>query len=220
MHSTQETTYSIEDFNYSLTTCLLDRIKIHGTIESGAYRYYENRVGKGGLISELEFDVFSVVRNQFGDSVSIHDIGGGIGSLAMLFAFYGYHSVNIERDRRRAKAAEEIWDALPKIYEQFHNKFSVINSEFPLTLDEPMDVSNTVAVITNLVGTIPDATQVAMIKRLRDYRGLILDTQKFCCARATQLEYETLDAMFKSYGFTKSTVVLDLGTQGRYVSYS
>lgn len=220
MLSTQEIPYSVEDFNYSLTSGLLDRIDTLGPDLSGAYRYYENRVNNGNLISKDEADVFSVVRSIFDDSISIHDIGGGIGSLAMLFAFYGHQSVNIERNRKRVEAADGVWSTLPKRYEQVQSNFSTINSEFPLVSDEPMDVSNTIAVITNLIGTITDTTQLAMIKRLRDYRGVVLDTQKFCCARETQAEYDTLNATFESYGFTKITVVLDLGSQGRYVSYS
>ncbi len=195
---------------------LKQRIDDLGVTDSGAYNFYFARIDRNKLTSDTEIRLRDLILKSVDNIRSIHDLGAGIGSLAMSFASVGIKAVAIEREERRFKAMQAIHAAIAKEYPEVAEKFKLLFAPFPSESVKANIDSMTIAIATNFIATITPAQQLEIIQSMADYSTAFIDVQRFCEKRCTHEEYQDLINTFLENGFTNAEEVLDLGNGGIY----
>jgi len=221
--SFNDVTDQIDAVDLSATNALTQRISEMGVMDSGAYNFYNVRAERKRLTIPLELKVRDLILEMAAefDFDNIHDIGAGIGTLAMSFAAKGVPAVAVERDSRRHAAMVAIHEAVGVSHSDVASLFTPLLAAIPSAEVEAARSRNgSVAVITNFVATIPADIQLEIISALSEYVFAIIDVQRYCETRMTPEDYASVVTMFLDNGFDNAEKVLDLGSEGVYYRFT
>lgn len=194
---------------------LQDRIRLLGIAKSGAYDHYNRQLADGFPIPAGELVVLDLVRRRLPDLQSYHEIGSGLGTLPLMLAHDGFASVGIERDEARHLTATAILRELSNDLPHIASNCRLIGAAFPGAVAD-LDVSNSLAILTDFVSTQAPEDHVRLRGRLAQYRYVLLDLQRFCDKRDTKDEQEGLVEELVSCGLSPCDVDIDLDSAGRY----
>jgi capsular polysaccharide transport system permease protein len=194
---------------------LRERIGLLGVDRSGAYEHYNLKLELGLPIPPYEIAIVDLVTSRLPRLRSYHEIGSGLGTLPLMLAYEGLPSVGIERDERRHLTATTILRDLSARFPQIENGCRLIGANFPEAVTD-LDVSDSMAVVTDLMSTQSPQEYARLCRGLAQYRYVLIDLQRFCISRTSTGEYRQLIAELQSQGLLPCEEVLDFGGGGYY----
>lgn len=152
------------------------RIETMGAENSGAYNFYEVRVGRGSLFTGYELELAALLDRLERKPSMVHEIGVGWGQLSFLLAALGIDTVALEIDRRRYAAGAALHAVIEAADPALAQRSRVLHEKFPSPELEP---EGAMAVATNLVFTTSAAERRAIIAALGRYPSAIIDIDRF-----------------------------------------
>ena len=211
------TPLSVDELDKSAVVTMSERIAALGETESGAYGFYKVRVDREQMITRYERELVDSVFDRDPQIAEIHDIGAGLGSIAIAVAAKGVRAVMLEYDRRRAAAANVIISNMEKTWPSMAGRLSVAQGSFPETVPKRHKKRGQFAAIaTNVMGTLPSEIEDKMIAGLTQYDVVYIDVQRFCVSRKTEDEIDGLLARISAAGLTSQELLVEFGDFGRY----
>jgi hypothetical protein len=203
--------------NAMLIEVLKARLDTMGEKESGLYYFYKARLDRKELFPPQERKLIDVVIERFDQSWTVHDIGAGIGTMALGFAIKGHDSYAIERDRRRAAAMAAMKKALCGDFPAISMRFHILNVAFPShVVAEAVVPNRTLGIVSNLVGTSSQQEQGNFLATLVRYPAAIVDVQRFGIARPQEREWKEVVRRLEQLSGEAWELVSDSGAQGKY----
>lgn len=199
---------------------MADRIAKLGELESGAYGFYATRVARQQLITPSEVKIRDLIVENEQQLTCIHDVGAGLGTLALAFACKGVDAYAIDRDRRRFEAMQQVHAQMKIAFPECAAKYHPVFASVPSIEVKAHQTKDTIAVLTNFVATIPEDVQILIIEELSTYHASYVDVQRFCKSRVAQEDYLPLIDTFLQHGFTSAEPVLNLGNNGMFYRFS
>lgn len=194
---------------------LSERIRLLGIAKSGAYEHYNLQLSNGFPIPAGELEVLDLVRRKWPSFRSYHEIGSGLGTLPLMLAYDGFASVGIERDEGRHLTATAILREVSTDLPHIESNCRLIGAAFPDAVAD-LDVSDSMAILTDFVSTQTPRDYVRLCKRLAQYRYVLLDLQRFCVKRDTKDEQARLIEELAAYGLSPCGDDIDLDSEGYY----
>jgi capsular polysaccharide transport system permease protein len=211
----QTSTAAPEAIRQYTVQVLSERIRLLGISRSGAYEHYDAQLAKGFPIPPGEVAIFNLIKRNFPKLRSYHEIGSGMGTLPLMLAHDGFAAVGIDRDERRHLSATAILHEISASQPQIESNCRLIGAPFPDAVVD-LDVSDSMAILTDFVSTQSPLDYVRLCRRLADYRYILVDLQRFCAKREGKEEQEELVKEFASYGISARDEVIDLGDNGYF----
>jgi hypothetical protein len=207
----------IDAINAILIEALQSRLARMGDLHSGLYNFYKNRLERGDLFPMQERKLVDVLAERLNSSWTVHDIGAGIGTLALAFSARGYNSYAIERDRRRVAAMQEMKEALSIRFPAVAAHFHILKAAFPSAVTAQTVVSGrTVGVVTNLVATLSRQEQDDFLDSLVQYPAAVIDVQRFGISRLADSEWTEVVRLIESKSRRPWELISDSGANGKY----
>ena len=194
---------------------LSERIRLLGIAKSGAYEHYNLQLANGFPIPAGELEILDLVRRELPNFRSYHEIGSGLGTLPLMLAHDGFASVGIERDEGRHLTATAILREVSTDLPHIESNCRLIGAAFPDAVAD-LDVSDSMAILTDFVSTQMPRDFVRLCERLAQYRYVLLDLQRFCAKRDTKDEQARLVEELASCGLSPCGEDIDLGSEGYY----
>lgn len=194
---------------------LRQRVGLLGIDRSGAYQHYNILLERGFPFPSFDIAIPELIRRALPDLRSYHVIGSGLGTLPLLLACEGLPAVGVERDEPRHLTAMAILQGLAPKSPGLENNCRFIGAEFPAAVAD-IDVSESMAIVTDFVSTHAPASYVALCQGLARYRYVLLDLQRFCQKRENAREWDELIAELSRVGLAATAEVIDLGSEGCY----
>lgn len=194
---------------------LRDRVELLGIDKSGAYQHYNLLLSRGFPIPSYEIAILDLVRRRFADLDAYHEIGSGLGTLPLMLAHDGFLAVGIERDEPRHLTAVAILRDLAAGLPGIERNCRLIGAPFPDAIAD-LDVSGSMAILTDFVSTHSEAELVKLCEGLAKYRYVLLDLQRFCCKRESLDEQQALIEELGGYGLSPCPEQIELGSEGSY----
>jgi capsular polysaccharide transport system permease protein len=204
-----------EVIRHTTVQVLGERIRLLGVARSGAYEHYQLQLANGFPIPPGEGAILELVRRQFPDLRSYHEIGSGLGTLPLMLAHDGFASVGIERDERRHLTATAILRELSADLPNIESNCRLIGAAFPDAIAD-LDVSDSMAILTDFVSSQAPKDYVRLCRGLAQYRYVLMDLQRFCAKRESQAEQERLVEELAGYGLSPRDEIIDLGGSGYF----
>lgn len=192
-----------------------DRIRLVGVQNSGAYEHYRHQLAHGLPIPPYEIKILDLIRTLFPNLSSYHEIGSGIGTLPTMLACAGFAAVGIERDEARHLTALAILRGVARDAPWVENDCRLIGAAFPEGVSD-IDVSNSMAITTDIVSTQSPQEYCDVVEGLSRYRYVLMDLQRFCRKRGSADEFETLIDELGRHGLELRAETIDCGQQGYY----
>ncbi len=192
-----------------------ERIRLLGVNRSGAYEHYNVLLSAGFPIPVYETAILDLVKRRLPKLRSYHEIGSGLGTLPFMLAHDGFAAVGIEQDERRHLTAIAILRELGKELPCVESNSRLIGAQFPDAIND-LDVSDSMAILTDIVGSRTPAEYSRLCRGLTRYRYVLLDLQRFCEKRETTDEQRKLVQELVSYGLVPCPEVIDLDGWGYY----
>ncbi|MGE5268584.1 MAG: hypothetical protein ACM3JG_02805 [Thiohalocapsa sp.] len=209
---TETTTQTVQQTTVRVLT---ERVRLLGVDRSGAYDHYHYKLQHGFPIPSYEVAIVKLVREKFPDLVSYHEIGSGLGTLPFMLALEGFAAVGVERDERRHLTATAILAELQAQAPSIETNCRLIWAPFPEAIAD-MDVSGSMAILTDFVATHSPAEFARICRELGRYRYVLLDLQRFVDKRDAGPDQQEVTDILVQYGFTPCDEVIDLGYEGYY----
>jgi len=156
----------------------LERMETLGVEGSGAYNFYAVRLRRGSLFSDYELALAKALLAWPKSPKIVHEIGGGLGGLALLLGALGFQATCLEVDRKRFAAAEALLDALRAVVVDLPHRCRLINARFPVA-DGNLPAAGAVALITNLVFTTTQEEKTEILAGLKTYPYAVIDVDRF-----------------------------------------
>lgn len=194
---------------------LTERIKLLGINKSGAYEHYSVLLTKGFPIPPYEIAILDLVRSRFPNLRSYHEIGSGLGTLPLMLAHDGFASVGVEQDERRHLTATTILRQLSADLPHIETNCRLLGASFPGAVAD-LDVSESMAILTDVVSSPSEAEYVRVCRGLRQYRYVLLDLQRFFYKRTEPEDHDRLIRELATYGLVARPEVIDLDSEGYY----
>jgi len=192
-----------------------ERLSLLGATRSGAYDHYSQQFDAGFPIRPGELAILNLIRRQLPDLRSYHEIGSGLGTLPLMLAHDGFAAVGIERDERRHLTATAILRELGGELPQIEANCRLIGASFPDAVDD-LDVSGSMAILTDFVSTQAPQDYVRLCRRLAQYRYVLLDVQRFCDKRDAVDDQDRLIEELVSYGLSPTGEAIAIQGWGDY----
>ena len=194
---------------------MTERIGLLGIDRSGAYAHYNLMLARGYPLPAYDDAIPELIRQGFYDLRSYHVVGSGLGTLPLLLACEGFPAMGIERDEPRHLTSTAILHRLARQVPEIEGNCRLIGAAFPDAVGD-IDVSNSMAIVTDFVTTVALPEYVAVCKGLARYRYVLLDLQRFYRKRDTVEEQEELIRDLSHYGLNARSEAIDLGQGGSY----
>lgn len=192
-----------------------DRIRLVGVQNSGAHEHYRHQLAHGLPIPPYEIKILDLIRTLFPNLSSYHEIGSGIGTLPIMLACAGFAAVGIERDEARHLTALAILRGVARDAPWVENDCRLIGAAFPEGVSD-IDVSNSMAITTDIVSTQSPQEYRDVVEGLSRYRYVLMDLQRFCRKRGSAAEFDTLIDELEHLGLPLRAETIDCGQQGYY----
>ena len=194
---------------------LSERIRLLGIAKSGAYEHYNLQLSNGFPIPAGELAVLDLIRRKLSCCRSYHEIGSGLGTLPLMLAHDGFASVGIERDEGRHLTATAILREVSTNLPHIESNCRLIGGAFPDAVAD-LDVSESMAILTDFVSTQAPRDYVRLCERLAQYRYVLLDLQRFCDKRDAKAKQERLAEELATYGLSPCGEDIDLDGDGYF----
>lgn len=202
-----------------LVPVLRHRIERFGIEKTGAYNFYNVRLQKGELFSDYEIALARKLMSCELKLDCIHEIGSGYGQLVFLLGWNGFETLGFEFDRPRAQLARDLRQILALTDPQRTDNIQLFEGLFPSRDVSPPE-PNSLILTTNLVTTLTDAQQIAIIEAMRQYSYVLVDIQRLFEKRVDEGAQQAALVLFSKAGFNDPELFLDLGASGRYYLFT
>lgn len=189
------------------------RIETMGLEESGAYNFYDVRVGHGTLFADYELAIARKLA-EYGPGGLVHEIGVGWGQLSFLLAAIGIDTVALEVDRRRYAAGSSLHAVIAAADPKTAQHCQVLFEKFP---SPDLSPKGAVALATNLVFTTSPEQRRAIITALSRYDAAIIDVDRFLVSSKPE-NRPALLAEFEAQGLAGEPF-LDLGASACFYRF-
>lgn len=193
----------------------IDRLGIR---DSGAYDFYRARAERQTIFGEYELALAKRVVDGPLKFSEIHEVGCGLGQLVFLLGWNGIPTVGFEADALRASRARDLLRVLRVVDPEKAANIQLYEGLFPSD-SAPIAGSNSLVVATNLVYTLTEEQQAAIIRAMRTYSYALVDIQRLFVSRDSQDKQNEVLALFEKEGFSAPEVFLDLGSDGKYMLF-
>ena len=214
-NSSRDASRAPEVIRQKTVLVLSERIRLLGVAKSGAYEHYNLQLLNGFPIPVGELAILDLVKRQLLDLRSYHEIGSGLGTLPLMLAHDGFVAVGIERDEGRHLTATAILRELSAELPHVERNCRLFGAAFPDAVAD-LDVSDSMAILTDFVSTQTPADYIRLCRRLAQYRYVLLDLQRFCAKRDGKEEQKRLVEELACYGLSPCGEDIDLESQGCY----
>ena len=182
---------------------------------SGVTGFYAPRAQQRELLQPSEVLCAHFVQTHLANARTVYEIGCGLGLLSTLLALRGVPAIGVERNGARLATAEKI--AQKVIHGAKAPRW--VKGSFPKALRGESDLTSSVALVTNLLGSATPEQQQSFISGLVDFGAIIIDTQRFYERRATASQVDDLCRRFLQVGFDKPRLAFDLGPDGHFLLF-
>lgn len=179
---------------------MTERIAKLGVSRSGAGDHYAHLIKSGKGIVEHDIVAARFLVGRFGTSREIHDIGSGIGSLALLLAAMGVSVVGTESQVARYQSCLAALELFKEKWDRPAASVRFVQGRFPQCVADA-DLSDKVAVLTGFIATVSASERASIIAGLRRYAGVLIDTHRFLTPLKQEEEQERLLSEFQKAGF-------------------
>ena len=196
----------VDQLDAAIRATMRDRIMALGERESGAYSHYAQLVQRGRVIQRHEEDTVRYILNHLPQVKLCHDIGTGLGTLAVLLAANGVAACGFEADKRRAASAQAVLvackAALPELA-----PVTIVAGRFPDVADlapagaDFAPAGADLAVTGDFIATMDAPMVTAVLRGLATYPAILIDMDRFIVRRTTDEARRTLIAEFADLGF-------------------
>jgi hypothetical protein len=160
------------------TAAIRNRIAEFGVDASGAERHYAMMSERGSVLPKHDLRAAHILFSLFGNRHPVHEIGAGIGVLPLLLAALGISTLGIESSLRRYEACVAVAAYVDRNWDGPLAPHSYLPGRFPHCVDG-RELSDTVAVITDLSCSVTAEERRELIKGLRNYAAVLLDIDRF-----------------------------------------
>jgi tRNA1(Val) A37 N6-methylase TrmN6 len=185
------------------TAAIAARVGELGVEESGAGPHYATLAQRGSVLPRYDIRAAAILLARFGGSYAVDEIGTGIGTLPLLLAALGIPARGIEHSGRRYEAClavaahvESCWKKPPLA------PYGFVFGHFPECVGEE-DLSDRLAVVTDLTFSATEATRWALIGGMRRYGAVLLDLDRFIRRASSEEARRALVEEFRAAGFAR-----------------
>lgn len=192
------------------------RIETMGLEESGAYNFYDVRVGHGTLFADYELEIARRFDAMNDRPKIVHEIGVGWGQLSFLLSALGISTVALEADRRRYAAGAALHGVITAASPAEAQHSQVLYEKFP---SSDLDPRGALALATNLVFTTSPAERRSIVAALATYKTSIIDVDRFLVHGKSVEERRSVIAEFESAGL-KGELFADLGDSACFYRFT
>lgn len=192
------------------------RLQTMGLEDSGAYNFYEVRLGHGTLFADYEMEIARRLDALSPRPRMVHEIGVGWGQLSFLLAGIGIDTVALEVDRRRYAAGSALHGVINAADPGTTQRCQVLYERFP---SEDLDPAGAMALATNLVFTTTPTERTAIVAALGRYESCIIDVDRFLVMGRTPEDRAAVIAEFEAAGM-RAEPFLDLGASACFYRFS
>lgn len=119
-------------------------------------RYYADRLSSGQLVSSYEIDLVAYIVRTLPESLTILEIGSGIGQLPLLLACLGRRAVGVEATPTRLGLAHRLQDALAALHRDAAARAVLVSGYYPEEVAFPHDL----LLATNIVNSWWESWQI------------------------------------------------------------
>lgn len=179
---------------------MTERIAKLGVARSGAGEHYAQLVKSGNGIVDHDVAAARFLLGQFGTTREVHDIGSGIGSLALLLAAMGVSVVGIESQAARYQACIAAHRLFKEKWDRPAASLRFVQGRFPKCVSDA-DLSDKVAVLMGFIASVAAPERRSIIAGLRRYAGVLIDTYRFLTPLKQEEDQERLLMEFQKAGF-------------------
>lgn len=165
--------------------------------------YYLTRFLGEKVISDYEEGVIKFICDNFKpEEIIIHEVGIGLGTLAVALAYLGYEVIGYESDVGRAKGAAYIRDNLQLINPNM--TYSIVEDYFPdaYRIVIPSHKKN-ILLTTNIINTFNIVNQDILIKSATLFDGFVFDVTRFGRNRDAQESIDFMDRISNLFIYSK-----------------
>jgi len=193
------------------------RIDTLGVEDSGAYNYYDVRVGRGSLFVGYERALAAALIEPANRPSLVHEIGVGWGQLSYLLAALDIDAVALELDRRRYVAGAALHAVIEAAAPPIAQRARILHERFPAPDLEPEGAT---VIATNMVFTTSPTERKAIVGAIARYRSAILDVDRFLVQGGRTAEERALVlSEFDAAGMTGEPF-LDVGSDACFYRFT
>ncbi len=185
----------------------------------GITGFYVTRARETAILQRSEQILAKEILLRFGPTAEVWEIGCGLGVLTTLLAANGIHAVGLDRNPGRLKFAADIANSFGGETIEHYKEPRFIAGVFPKIVDGEKRLSDSVALVTNLLGSSSLKSQTHFIRGLRRFGAVVIDLQRFFTRRTSIEEQQSLIDMFRAEGFPDPEILFTLGDEGRYALF-
>lgn len=207
----------VETINRVSSRVAAERLAQMDAEAAGITGFYGLRAREGTLLQPSEVLCAAVLSNHMTGVRGAVEIGCGLGVLSILLASRGVDIVGLERNRARLNSAQAIAAAVRVELGPVGRRPKLARGAFPKALRRAPDLSQHVALVTNLLGSATEEQENAFIAGLTRFGAVLIDPTRFYRRRTTSTEIAELLSRFAATGFGPPRPAFDLGADGRFM---
>jgi hypothetical protein len=185
----------------------------------GISGFYITRAREAAILQRSERLVAEHVLQRFGKGAEAWEIGCGPGVLTSLLAANGVVAIGVDRNPGRLRLAMDIADKCDQTECPSRIRPRFVEGIFPRIIEQEQGLSQSVAILTNLLGSADIPAQRYFVRGLRRFGFVIIDLTRFFTRRTTQEEQGALIDLFRAEGFSSPEMLFDLGSDGNYALF-
>lgn len=192
------------------------RLQTLGLDDSGAYNFYEVRLGHGTVFADYELEIARLFAELSPRPRLVHEIGVGWGQLSFLLAAIGIDTVALEVDRRRYAAGAALHGVINAADPATAQRCQVLYERFP---SPDLDPTGAVALATNLFFTTTPAERAAILAALARYDSCVIDVDRFLVMGRSSEDRAAVIAEFAAAGMVGERFA-DLGASACFYRFT
>lgn len=197
------------------TAAVTARVAAMGQDESGAEAHYATLAARGSVLPRHDIRAAQILLRLFGTHRPVHEIGTGIGTLPMLLAALGITATGIESSERRYAACRAVTAHIAAQWPGALASWDIIHGRFPFCMEDWV-LSETVAVTTDIVGTMNLERRADFIAGLRRYGAALIELDRFIQRSQGEAARRALAAEFQAAGWP-AIYDVDIGADAAFV---
>ncbi len=209
----------VRSINALASAVCLERIDAMGAKASGLTGFYGGRAREGQLLQPSEVLCAEFVRRHLPRAKAAHEIGCGLGLLSLLLSRRGLAAVGYERNGARLATGQAIAAAHGGSAAASAAPLRLLKGVFPKAARREPGLADSVALVTNLLGSASLEQQRAFVAGLAAFGAVVIDVQRFYERRMSEAQIAGLTAMFAASGFSPPKLAFELGSDGRFLLF-